>query len=75
MKGLNLDTQSQEHRNRGSVVAHFERTRQVRLQAMFVPDPAHALLTETSRFRHRAGAPPGRVGRVFLRGFPDHRGA
>ena len=54
------------------IVADFERARQVRLQAMFVPDATHALLTEARRLRHRAGAPVGRVGGLLLRGLPDH---
>ena len=45
---------------------------QVRLQAMFVPDPPHALFTDTRRLRHGARAPVGGVVWFLLRRFPNH---
>src|SRR5262244_2520036 len=51
------------------IVADFEGG-QVWLQAMFVPDAAYALLTDSHRFGHGARAPMGRVGGFLLRGSP-----
>ena len=53
------------------IVADFEGAGQVWLQAMFVPDAAYALLTDSHRFGHGARAPVGRVGGFLLRGSPD----
>src|SRR5262245_6249376 len=54
------------------VVAYFERARQVWLQSMLAPDPAHTLLADSGGRRHRACAPMSRVFR-FLQGCPaDH---
>jgi hypothetical protein len=54
------------------IVADFERPCQVWLQAMFVPDPAHAFFTEARRLYHGARAPVGRICGLLLRGFVDH---
>src|SRR5580704_13856684 len=54
------------------IVADFERPRQMRLEAMLVPDPTHALFTETGGLRHRSRAPVGCVGWLLLGGLADH---
>src|ERR1017187_5029658 len=43
------------------IVADLERTGQVRLQTMPMPDPAHALFAEASHSGHAARAPVGGV--------------
>src|SRR5215471_7411014 len=53
------------------IVADFEGAGQVWLQAMFVPDAAYTLLTDSHRFGHGARAPLRRVGGFLLRGSPD----
>src|SRR6185437_11495139 len=44
------------------IVADFERPRQVRLEAMLVPDPTHALFTQADDLSHRSRAPVGCIG-------------
>ena len=54
------------------VIANLECAHQVRLQAMFMPDPPHALFADATGLRHGAGAPVGGVVGFRLGGFANH---
>src|ERR1035437_9723395 len=54
------------------IVTQLEGARQVRLQAMLMPDPPHTFFTDARCLRHGARAPVSRVIRRLPGGLPDY---
>jgi hypothetical protein len=54
------------------IITDLERAHQVWLQAMFMPDPPHALFANSTGLCHGASTPVGCVVWFRLRGFADH---
>src|SRR5262245_33179023 len=53
------------------IVANLQGSRQVRLEAVFAPDTAHARFAESRRLRYRSRAPVGCIASFLLGGFAD----